>query len=121
MTTHRCKLTHALLGVGDHGLLHGVLGIACRKTTLRDGLGVYLIVPYRALEGVRQIAEQEASGRISVDSIEAFVGGNVDELSTFSRGNVVVQFRRLLETYNSRVNEIENDKAMMIEIPRAML
>lgn len=105
-----------------HVTVAPMLGVYERcKENLRDGLGVYLIVPYRVLEGARQNAEQEASGRISVDSIEAFVGGNIDEMSTFSRKNVVEQFRRLLETYNARVDEIENDKSMMVEIPAALV
>ena len=111
--------------IGDtafHVTVAPMLGVYERcKENVRSGLGVYLIVPYRVSEGSRQNAEQEASGRISVDSIEAFVGGNIDELSTFNRKNVAEQFRRLLETYNSRVNEIENDKSMMVEIPAILL
>ncbi|HUQ95986.1 MAG TPA: DUF4928 family protein [Bryobacteraceae bacterium] len=105
-----------------HVTVAPMLGVYARcKENLRNGLGVYLIVPHRGLEGARQNAELEAPGRITVDSVEAFVGGNIDEMSTFSRKNVVRQFRLLLETYNYRVNEIENDKSTMVEIPTALL
>ena len=104
-----------------HVTVAPTLGVYDRcKENLRDGLGVYLIVPDRVLGGVRQNCEHEASGRISVDSIEAFVGGNIDEMSTFRRNEAAEQFLRLLDLYNSRVAAVENDKSMMIEIPAAL-
>jgi hypothetical protein len=90
------------------------------KANLRNNQNVYLIVPDRVLEGTRQIAETAEPGRISVNSIESFVGGNVDEMSTFSRKELGAKFKQLLEAYNSRVNEIETDKSMMVDIPPAL-
>lgn len=90
------------------------------RINLNNGLRAYLLVPDRVIAGTRQNAEAIAPGSIFVDSIEAFVGGNVDEMSVFNRKNVVSQFRQLIEIYNSRVDEIESDKSMMIEVPAAL-
>jgi hypothetical protein len=90
------------------------------KENLREGLRVYLIVPDRMLIGARQNAEGIEPGRIFVESIEGFVGGNVDEMSAFARSSMVEQFRLLLELYNCRVDAVETDKSMLIEIPRPL-
>jgi hypothetical protein len=91
----------------------------CREN-LRNDLRVYLVVPDRILVGAHQNAESIEPGRIFVESIEGFVGGNVDELSAFARSRFLAQFRLLLETYNRRVDAVETDKSMLIEIPRAL-
>ena len=87
------------------------------KQNLKRGLAVYLIVPHGALEGTRQNAELTSPGEISVTSIEGFVSQNVDELSGFSISSRKNELRALIETYNSRVDQIENDKSMLIDIP----
>jgi hypothetical protein len=53
-----------------------------------------------------------------VESIESFVATNIEELSTFSRKEVVPGLRRLLESYNRRVSECETDKSMMVDLPK---
>ncbi len=91
----------------------------CREN-LRDNRRVYLIVPDRLVAGARQNAEVVGPGSIFVDSVEAFVGGNVDQMSAFSRSSIPQQFRLLLETYNRRVNNVETNKSMLIQIPPAL-
>ena len=91
------------------------------KRNIEDGFRVYLLVPDRSLIGTKQNAETVAPGKITVESIESFVGQNIEELSVFSKDRIVVGFHRLLETYNERVNETEMDKSMLIEIPRNLL
>ncbi|SRR6266404_4734130 len=87
------------------------------KRNLEQGLKVYLLVPDRLVAGTKQNAELQAAGRIAVQSIESFVGQNIDELSRFSNREVSESFRRLLEIYNDRVDRAETNKSMMIEIP----
>lgn len=87
------------------------------KRNLDAGVRVYLLVPDDYCTGARQNAEQAASGRIAVESIESFIANNIEELSTFTKGNLISGFRRLLETYNRRVNEVEMDKSMLVDIP----
>ena len=88
----------------------------CKKN-LDQGLKVYLLVPDRLVAGTRQNSELQAAGRIVVQSLEAFVSQNIDELSSFSNSEVKKAFRKLLEIYNSRVDSTETNKSMMIEIP----
>lgn len=88
------------------------------KRNVEIGLRIYLLVPDRILIGVRQMADETLPGMIAVESIESFVGNNIEELSTFSKNKLVNGFLRLIETYNQRVNAIENDKSMLIEIPQ---
>jgi hypothetical protein len=87
------------------------------KTNLERGLRVYLLVPDAQVVGARQNAELLAAGRIAVESIESFVATNVDELSEFDGEKLKSGFRRLLETYNARVDTVELDKSMLIDIP----
>ena len=87
------------------------------KTNIDSGMRVYLLVPEKVLVGARQNAEQVAQGRIAVESIESFIGQNVEELSNFSRNLLAKELLQLLEIYNLRVDETESDKSMLIEIP----
>ncbi|HEX7447047.1 MAG TPA: DUF4928 family protein [Pirellulales bacterium] len=88
------------------------------KRNLDDGLRVFLLVPDSVLEGARQNANLAAPGRIAVESIESFVGQNVDELANFSQNRLVRGLRALIEAYNARVDAVEIDKSMLVEIPR---
>lgn len=87
------------------------------KGNLERGLRVYLLVPDAQVVGARQNAELLAAGRIAVESIESFVATNVDELSEFDGDQLKSGFRRLLEMYNARVDAVELDKSLMIDIP----
>jgi hypothetical protein len=87
------------------------------KENLDRGLRVYLLVSDAQVAGARQNAELLAEGRIAVESIESFVATNIDELSEFDGAKLKSGFRRLLETYNERVDGIEIDKSMLIDIP----
>jgi hypothetical protein len=87
------------------------------KRNLRDGLKVYLLVRDRDGVGTKQNAENTAAGQIAVESIEAFVSQNLDELAVFSNEGRAEEFKLLLETYNRRVDAIEMNKSLMIEIP----
>jgi len=88
------------------------------KANLERGLRVYLLVLESQVVGARQNMEMIAAGRISVRSIESFVATNVDELAEFADGETLkTGVRRLLEKYNERVDTVELDKSLLIEIP----
>jgi len=87
------------------------------KANLERGLRVYLLVPDAQVAGARQNAELFAAGRIAVEAIESFVATNIDEISVFDGEQLKSGFRLLLETYNERVDEVELDKSMLIDIP----
>jgi hypothetical protein len=88
----------------------------CKRNT-SDGLRAYLLVPDNLLQGSRQNAELACAGKISVESIESFVGQNIEELSTFSSESLPKQLFELLRIYNERVDAVELDKSMLIELP----
>jgi len=89
----------------------------CQKN-IADGYRVYFLVPDRAVIGARQNAESVMPGRIAVESIESFVGHNIEELSQFSTDRLKKGMKRLLDEYNRRVDEVETDKSLLIEIPK---
>ncbi len=88
------------------------------KHNIEMGYNAYLLVPDRIQVGTRQYVENFLPGRVTVQSIESFVAQNLEEISVFSKGKLVSGFRRLLETYNERVDQVESDKSMLIDIPR---
>lgn len=87
------------------------------RANVQAGYDAYLLVPDRLMVGARQNTEGLLPGRISVQSLEAFISQNLEELSHFARPERTAGFRALLQTYNTRVDAIETDKSLLIEIP----
>ena len=80
----------------------------------------YILVPYDRLVGVRQNIEGSSlgKGKIAVESIESFVSQNIEELSNFATNELADMLYQLLTEYNSRIDEAEADKSLLVEIPR---
>lgn len=92
----------------------------CRHN-ISQGFKPLLLVPDSKLMGARQIAEQICGQQIAVESIETFVSQNINEISLFSKDKLMVSFRQLITIYNNRVNQVETDKSLMIELPSNLL
>jgi len=88
----------------------------CRKN-VEQGLRAYLLVPDDHVLSARSRAKEEAPGGVAVESIESFVGQNVEEMATFSQAELKARLYDLLVVYNQRVQAIEVDKSLMIDIP----
>ncbi len=89
----------------------------CQRS-IRDGYRVILLTQTARLEAARQMAEQaDLQNKLEVSSIEQFVGQNVSEMGQFTRQGVQHELRNLLEMYNSRVEAVETNRAIMVEIP----
>ena len=88
----------------------------CRHN-IAQGLKPFLLVPDNKLIGTRQNAEQISEQQIAVESIESFVSQNIDEISVFQKDNLVLRIKDLITVYNKRVDEVEIDKSLMIELP----
>jgi hypothetical protein len=88
------------------------------RANIGSGYRAHLLVPDRAVVGARQNAEIIAPASIAVHAIETFIAQNIEELAVFDHGRIISGFRRLLETYNQRVDQVERDKSLLIEIPR---
>jgi hypothetical protein len=107
--------------VGDtvfHVTISPGIGVAekCR-TNLAAGKRAVLLVPDTAVLPARNYVENACGDRVFVISVETFVASNLEELSVFKRSEMIGGYRRLLELYNMRVDAIELDKSVMIEIP----
>lgn len=91
------------------------------KDNISQGYKPFLLVPDSRLVGARQIAEQVSEQQIAVESIESFVSQNINEISNFNKDNLTNSFKDLVAIYNRRVNEVETDKSLMIELPSNLL
>lgn len=91
------------------------------RTNINAGLKVYLLVSEASVVGARQNAEDISADRITVNSIENFVSQNIDEISHFDPQEQRSQLAALLALYNERVDAVEPDKSLMIEIPSTLL
>lgn len=89
----------------------------CQKN-LEEGYRVFLLVPERHLASARYEADNKAKGKIAVESIESFVGQNIEELSAFCGKQLIKGFRKLIDTYNQRVDQAELDKSLLIDAPK---
>jgi len=88
------------------------------RGNLERGLKALLLVPSSKLAGAMENSEELADSGLGVDSIELFLARNLDELSEYDGGpNLKSGFRRLLEMYNERVDAVEVDKSLLIDIP----
>ena len=52
-----------------------------------------------------------------MSSIEEFVGTNVEEIAAFAAPAIRSGLRALLQRYNQRVQAVEPDPSLQIEIP----
>jgi len=91
------------------------------KANISQGLKPFLLVPDNKLIGARQIAEQTSEQQIAVESIESFVSQNINEISQFNKDQLTGGFKELIALYNQRVDEVETDKSLMIELPSNLL
>jgi hypothetical protein len=91
----------------------------CREN-LENGFRVWLLVPEKFFCGTRQNAEIILPGKVTVASIESFVGQSLERLAGFSRKNLKNAVRRFLETYNDRIRTQEQDQGLLINIPPSL-
>jgi hypothetical protein len=84
---------------------------------LRRGFRPFLLVPDAKLVFARQTADELCGGKVSVESLETFVSQNIEELGEFSVVGLKDSLIRLINIYNTRVDEVEVDKSLMIELP----
>ena len=87
------------------------------KHNISQGIKPFLLVPDSKLAGTRQLAELTCEQQIAVESIESFVSQNINEISLFSKDKLIRSFKDLVLIYNRRVDEVETDKSLMIELP----
>lgn len=95
----------------------------CAKcaANLKAGMSAVLLVPDDRLAAARELARQQGIlDRIMVESIESFVGQNMAELAEFRRDRLRDELAQLLAEYNRRVEEVETDMSLLIDVPPAL-
>jgi hypothetical protein len=86
---------------------------------IKNGLRPILLVPTDEIERAKHLAEDKnLQDRISIVSIESFVGQNVEELGEFTKEKVLPQITAILKEYNRRVGEAESDQSLQIKMPK---
>lgn len=88
------------------------------RANVRDGFRPLVLVPEDRVAAARQLVDNaDLGGQVGVNSIEDFVGQNVEEIGGFSDQGIKTGLRELLERYNERVRTVEPDPSLQIEIP----
>lgn len=88
------------------------------RANLAEGYRPWVLVPEDRIAAARQLAELSGLiDRTGVQSIEDFVGTNVEEMAHFDGPTIKSGLRNLLERYNERVRAVEPDVSLAIDIP----
>ena len=96
----------------------GVKLIPRVKSNIRDGYRPIVLVPYEKLEFTKELFNTEGLGeRVEAQSIESFVGLNIEEMGQFSAEGIKMQVALLIRCYNERIFSCEVDKSLMIVEP----
>lgn len=84
----------------------------------REGLRPIVLVPNGKRSAAIQLADNQGIVRdVEVYGLEDFLGQNVGEMGRFEQDGIRETVKRLLQTYNERVDAVETDKGLLIEIP----
>lgn len=85
----------------------------------RAGYRPVILTLESKVQAARQMADNVGmSEQISVQSAEIFIGTNIEEISTYDGDRIREGLAKLIRTYNSRIEQIEIDKSLMIDEPR---
>lgn len=88
----------------------------CRQNVL-SGVHPILLLPKRFVEKACVYAEVAGiQDRISILSIEDFVTQNIIEMSTQAKQGFFLTLKAIIEEYNRRLEEVETDMSLKIEI-----
>lgn len=90
------------------------------RTNIRDGYRPIVLVPEARIQYAHGLFEvnEDLSGRVGIQSIETFVGTNVEEIASYDSGKVKKAVALLVRTYNERIEAVEADTSLRIEEPR---
>lgn len=90
----------------------------CRDN-IRNGVRPVVIVPADKVAFAQGLFESEQlDDNVQVISLESFIGIGIEELSMYRDARIRLNVARLIACYNRRIDEIESDKSLQIEMPR---
>lgn len=85
---------------------------------IREGFRPVILVPFDKVQFATGLFDSEGLGnRVGVQSIESFVGTNIEEIGGFEAGDIKTEIARLVRTYNERIYVSESDKSLMLMEP----
>ena len=103
---------HVTMSPGDN-----LMSNRCRSN-LQAGYRPLVLVPEDREAAARQLVDNAGlEEKVAVNSIEDFVGQNIEEIAGFSETGIKIGLRALLEKYNERVQAVESDPSLRIKIP----
>lgn len=91
------------------------------RSNISEGYGVYLLVPAERLGLIHAQVQDTFEGKVQLISIENFISQNIDEIGEFKDKEITKGLINLLQLYNHRVDAVERDKSLMIEIPNNLI
>ena len=92
--------------------------VARAQENIREGYRPVMLVPYDKVQFATGLFESEGLGsRVGVQSIESFVGTNIEEMGGFSSRDIRKGIAHLIRRYNERIYHCETDKSLMVEEP----
>lgn len=84
---------------------------------LREGLHPLLLVPREQVERARIIADDHGIGeRLTIVAIEDFIALNIIEMSVGDQRQFIEKLRAIVESYNQRLEAVETDLSLKIEL-----
>ena len=91
------------------------------KQNLHSGFRPVILTPTSRLLAARQMVENVGLlNRIGVQAAEDYIGTNIEELSTYDGDKIRRGLSALVFTYNERIQDVESDRSLMIEVPKWM-
>lgn len=91
------------------------------KENLQHGFRPVMLVPEEKVPFARGLFESEHLGdRVGVQSIETFVGSNVEEMAAFDTLEIQHGVAQLIVRYNERIAACESDQSLRIDEPAWM-
>lgn len=89
---------------------------------IREGFRPVVLVPYDKVQFATGLFDSEGLGHcVGVQSIESFVGTNIEEIGAFDAPNIRKGVACLIRRYNERIWHCETDKSLMLEEPNWMV
>lgn len=86
-------------------------------SNLGGGLFPVILVPSSKVSKAKHLAEEQGiDARIEVFAIEDFVAQNIIEISEGQQQSFVETMRSIIEKYNRRLEEVETDMSLKIEL-----
>lgn len=92
--------------------------VARAQENIREGYRPVMLVPYDKVQFATGLFESEGlSQRVGVQSIESFVGTNIEEMGGFESDDIRTGIAHLVRRYNERIYACETDKSLMVVEP----